>query len=414
LIKTPKELYEERLKRVEDAINLKVPDKVPTVVHCGYLGPKYVGMTSEEAHYDCERALAGTKKLIQYLQPDLVSSLPQTPGNAFEAIDTKVMQWPGHGISPHSGLQWIEGEYMKADEYDIFLEDPADFAIRVYLPRTTGKLAAFQKIPHLMDMIMAARAGGPILSLLDPEIAAACEAIYTAARENQKWGEAWMATVKEIEEMGFPVSYQMGGHIPFDFLSDYLRGMRGTMLDMYRQPDKLLEAVARLSPMLIRIATSQEKRDRLNMPGMALHRGADGFMSLKQFEKFYWPGLKALILAFVDKGFVPNVFFEGDYTSRLEYLLELPRGKVVCRFDRTDMFKVKEVLGGHHCISGGVLASLLHSGSVQDVKEYCKKLIETVGKDGGYIMSASCSLDDAKPENVKAMVDSTSEFNIYK
>jgi len=303
---------------------------------------------------------------------------------------------------------------MNADEYDIFLEDPADFAIRTYLPRTTGKLVAFQKIPHLMDMIMASRAGGPISSLLDPEITAACEAIYTAVQENQKWGEAWMASIKEIEEMGFPVGYQMGGHTPFDYISDYLRGMKGTMLDMYRQPDKLLEAIQRLSPMLIRIATSQKKRDRLNMPGIALHRGSDGFMSLKQFEKFYWPGLKALILAFIDKGFVPSVFFEGDYTSRLEYLLELPKGKVVCRFDRTDMFRVKEVLGGHQCISGGVLASLLHSGTVQDVKEYCKKLIEIVGKDGGYIMSPSSSLDDAKPENVKAMIDSTKEYNIYK
>ena len=217
-----------------------------------------------------------------------------------------------------------------------------------------------------------------------------------------------------LKEMGFPVSYQMGGHIPFDYLSDYLRGMKGTMLDMYRQPEKLLEAIQKLTPILVRIATSQKKGERLNMPGIALHRGSDGFMSLKQFEKFYWPGLKALILAFINKGFVPSVFFEGDYTSRLEYLLELPKGKIVCRFDRTDMFRVKEVLGGHHCISGGVLASLLHSGTVQDVKDYCKDLIDTVGRDGGYIMSASCSLDDAKPENVKAMIDSTEEFNIYK
>jgi len=57
---------------------------------------------------------------------------------------------------------------------------------------------------------------------------------------------------------------------------------------------------------------------------MALHRGADGFMSLKQFEKFYWPGVKALILAFIDAGFIPSMFWEGDFTSRLEYLWSFP------------------------------------------------------------------------------------------
>jgi len=99
LAKTPKELFEERLKRVEDAIHLRVPDKVPTVIHCGYLGAKYVGMTCEEAHIDNKKALAGTKKLIQDLQPDLVSSLPQTPASAFEAIDTKVTMAGTRNIS---------------------------------------------------------------------------------------------------------------------------------------------------------------------------------------------------------------------------------------------------------------------------------------------------------------------------
>ena len=60
---------------------------------------------------------------------------------------------------------------------------------------------------------------------------------------------------------------------------------------------------------------------------MALHRGADGFMSLNQFETFYWPGLKKIILALIDAGLTPFVFFEGDFTSRLEYLTELPKGK---------------------------------------------------------------------------------------
>lgn len=248
---------------------------------------------------------------------------------------------------------------------------------------------------------------------VDDDVMAAFEAIFKAARESKKWGSAWRAYIKEMENLGFPAAYQPGGHAPFDYISDYLRGMRGAMLDMYRQPDKLLEAINKLTPVLIQMATSHVSKQSNPFVSIALHRGSDGFMSLKQFEKFYWPGVKALILAFVDKGFIPSVFWEGDYTSRLKYLLELPKGKVNNLFDRTDIFKAKEVLGGHLCISGGMPASILQTGSIQDVQERCRKLIDIAGKDGGYIMASTCVMDNAKIENVRAMIDFIKKHGVY-
>ena len=99
---------------------------------------------------------------------------------------------------------------------------------------------------------------------------------------------------------------------------------------------------------------------------IALHRGSDGFMSLKQFEQFYWPYLLKIVNALVDKGYTPEIFFEGDYTKRLEYLVQLPKGKCIARFDRSDMARVKEVLGGHICIKGNVPSSLLQTGNTDD------------------------------------------------
>jgi hypothetical protein len=34
--------------------------------------------------------------------------------------------------------QFVEGEYMKAEEYDLFLMDPSDFIIRYYLRVSMG------------------------------------------------------------------------------------------------------------------------------------------------------------------------------------------------------------------------------------------------------------------------------------
>ena len=106
-------------------------------------------------------------------------------------------------------------------------------------------------------------------------------------------------------------------------------------------------------------------------------------------------------------------FFEGDYTTRLDRLLQLPKGKVLCHFDVTDMSLAKEVLGGHLAIMGNVPSSLLQIGTVEQVQEYCKGLIDVAGRDGGFIMTHRSSIDDAEPMNVKAMIDFTHEYGVY-
>jgi uroporphyrinogen-III decarboxylase len=188
--------------------------------------------------------------------------------------------------------------------------------------------------------------------------------------------------------------------------------MKGTMLDMYRHSDQLLAACDRLLQWRISRALPADPKKRGNPKRLflALHRGAQGFMSKKQFEKFYWPGLKKAMMKSIELGFVPMPFCEGAYGDRLEYFLELPKGKVVAHFDLTDMFKAKEVLKDHVCIMGNVPSSLLQVGSTHDVDEYCKKLIQVCGKGGGFILTNGSSIDEAKPENIRAMVEAAKKY----
>ena len=137
-------------------------------------------------------------------------------------------------------------------------------------------------------------------------------------------------------------------------------------------------------------------------------------MSSKQFETFYWSGLKRLILTLIDEGITPCPFFEGDYTSRLEYLAELPRGKVLGFFDTTDIFKAKEILGDTMCISGMMPLSLLQTGTPERLKDYAKKLIDVVGKGGGFIMGPRGAMDECDPYLVKVWAEFTREYGVYQ
>ncbi|MEK7353506.1 MAG: uroporphyrinogen decarboxylase family protein, partial [Chloroflexota bacterium] len=311
--------------------------------------------------------------------------------------------------------QAIEGEWMKADEYDQLLDDEGDYLLRVYLPRVSGAMEALKMLPKMSSLGYGYRGAMTLAeALAKPEVAAAIEQLQKAGRESLKWRAQIPEFSREIEKLGFPINSAGGGGAPFDAISDNLRGMSGAMLDMYRQPDKLLETINKiLARTLARIAAMPPRTDNPRA-FMALHRGSDGFMSLKQFERFYWPGLKAVILAIIDKGIVPAIFFEGNWTARLEYLADLPRGKVLGHFDSTDIFKAKEVLKNNMCIRGNVPGSLLQAGSVQDVKDYLKTLIDVVGKDGGLIVCPRVVPDEAKPENLHAMIDFTKEYGIYR
>ena len=412
--KTPQELLEERAKRVEDAVALKVPDRVPIIPHIGFFPEKYAGITCEESYYDYDKWRTVNKKILVDFEPDMYRPTPITPGRVLEVLDCSQIKWPGHGVSPHHSWQVIDQELMKADEYDEFLADPSDFAVRKMMPLIYGSLEPLRKLPPIRFMLFGYTRSILTSVLAEPEVAGAFEALLKAGQEAAKWRAATRLFVKEMTELGFPIEYTSNTHAPFDMVSDYLRGTLGAAMDMFRQPDKLLEACEKLLPMMIELGASGAEASGVPRVSIALHKGSDGFMSAKQFETFYWPTLKKLVLALIDRGLQPRIFWEGDVTSRLEYFLELPKGKVICRFDRTPMSKAKEVLGGWICISGNVPASLLQTGTPQGVKDYCKELIDVAGKGGGFIMSPGTALDEAKPENVRAMFDFTKEYGVYR
>jgi uroporphyrinogen-III decarboxylase len=189
--------------------------------------------------------------------------------------------------------------------------------------------------------------------------------------------------------------------------------MKGTMLDMFRRPDELLEMCEFLLEKDLSWPTPPPNEYGNTRMFMTNTRGSDNFMSNEQFETFYWPTCKKLLMTLIERGMTPCMFFEGNFDSKLEYLLELPKGSILVRLDRTDIFRAKEILGGHLCIEGNVPVSLLQMGTVQEVKDHCKKLIDVVGEGGGYILSPRSSTDEVKPENLKAMIDYTKEYGRY-
>jgi uroporphyrinogen-III decarboxylase len=387
---------------------------VPIIPSFAYFPARYVaGVTCEDAFFNLPKWHAACKKVALDYEPDLYNFALTQPGQVQLALGNSQLLLPGHGVSSMHSHQFVEGEYMRADEWDEYLHNPTDFLIRTYLPRVYGKLRAFSELPPLGRLFWGYSEAVATELFTHQNFKEALAALKEASEAMKKWGIEAANFEKEMEALGFRSTIKGHTNAPFDLISDMFRGMRGSMLDMYRNPDKLLEACEWLVPRSVERGVKSAKASGGTRVFIALHRGAEGFMSLKQFETFYWPTLKKVMLALIDAGLTPAPFFEGDYTSRLEYLLDLPRGKVLGHFDTTDIFKAKEVLKGHMCIRGNFPVSLLQTGSPEEIKEHTRKLINVVGKDGGYIMATRGSLDEADPALVRIWMDYAREYGVY-
>ncbi len=416
--KTAADLYRERETRVRDAIELKEPDRVPVIIRGENFAARYAGLPFAAAYYDPALYRSALKKTILELEPDMgggVSTLAAS-GTALEVLGMTQLLWPGGPLHSNLTHQFVEAEYMREEEYDLFTTDPTDFILRYYLPRVFESLRPLSGLASIMP-IQNSAAFPSILHLFGTmEMGSALETLRRAGREQEQWRRALAGFEDEMADLGFPLASHVNfGGAPFDAISDYLRGMRGTMLDMYRCPEKLSTVCERIMDwrMARSLPADPSRRGNPKRAGGAILRGSDGFMSKAQFDRFYWPGLKRTMEFAIDLGFVPFLFCEGACNSRLEYFLELPRGKFVLHFDETDMGLAKTVLGSHCCIMGNVPASLLSVGSSAQVEEYCRNLFRVAGKGGGFILSSGGFLDDAQPANVKAMIDSAKKYGRY-
>ena len=417
--KTPEQLYDERVKRVWDAIELKEPDRVPVVLGGTLFAAKYGGLDFASAYYNPIAWKQAYIKVMTDFEPDAYgTSGTGESGHVLEALQPTETLWPGGPLPADAPYQFVEKENMKEDEYDLFLSDPSDFMLRFYLPRVFTALAPLSKLPPFRTISSGSFAGLTAM-FVSPEFKLLAETLSKAGQEHVKWRQLMGNWEEELASLGFPPIRSIGGAggAPFEQISSRLRGMRGAMIDIHRRPDKLLAASEMIQGWSIARATPPDLKKRGNprLGGSGgILRGAEGFLSKKQFETFYWPFLKKALLVSIDLGYVCNIFCEGKCDDRLEYFLELPKGKLIIRFAETDIFRAKQILKDHSCIMGAVPSPLMVTGSVQDVEDYCKKLIKVCGKGGGFIMRATTdSIEHHKLENIKVMVDSVKKYGGY-
>jgi uroporphyrinogen-III decarboxylase len=418
----PSPQYLARRKRLDDAMNLRKPDRVPVaplIVH--YYPTRARGVSNRDAMYHMDRTLDMWKEAtMEHNWDGAPPPGPMIPVRPMEILGMTQFKWPGGGLGDDHPFQWVEGEYMMQDEYDEVLADPNGFAVKKLWPRISSTMAPLSRIaqrpsPPLLFLSNAYALPGFLGGMISqPSMRALLQRALELVEAQEKLKVVRRQYRVEVENLGFPILWGPSTFPPFDWISDTLRGLRGALLDMYQAPDKLLALIEMFTPLTIGGCVSHAKKTGNKSVFIPMHRGAGGFMSNEQFGKFYWPSYKALLLGLVEAGLTPIPLFEGDYTPRLEFLKELPPGKIVGHFDKIDRKKAKALIGDVMCFWGNVPASLMCTGTPEQVSDDVKELIDLFGDNGGLVIDSTMGLpDESKPENVQALTDAVHELGVY-
>jgi len=407
--------YRDRATLIKDAIQLKkIPSRIPICPSAGFFPVQYAGVSMYDAMYDYEVLTKAWTKYCDDFAPDAYNP-PTTvvPGKPLDILGFKLCKWPGRGVSKQQEYQYVEKEYMQADEYQDLIDDPTGYFMSTYFPRIFDSLKPLANLPLFPPVNEIPCIPPALIPFGTEDIQTAFQALIEAGQETIRWIGAVRRLNRSIIGKGYPAFSGGFTKAPFDVIGDTLRGTRGIMLDMYRHPDELIEACERITPFMVKSGVASSKAAGHIMPFIPLHKGADGFMSDEQFRTFYWPTLKKLIIGLVNEGCVPQLFAEGGYNQRLETICDVPKGKTVWWFDFTDMAQAKQTVGQVACIAGNVPLSLLCTATPEKVRAYCKDLMDSAGKNGGFIFSTGAGMQGAKVENVKAMLDFAKQYAIH-
>jgi hypothetical protein len=404
-------LRRERIERLWKTIALKEPDKVP-IFHCGGgIIPAYSGITYYDFLYNYEKARKAIVKYLKDLQfdipmigaevgasgfifslafvdyPEIAPFIRNITGPYHDILGDKYTRFPGRELNVNEMLQFIGGEFMKPEEYDELIERPVEFIIGTILPRVCRNL----ETTSLQSMVTLTRLG----------------------IEVSRFAEFIRATSAELVELGYPDLILGGPYVPLDVIGDFLRNIKGILLDIYRYPDKVKQACTTLLKLVFKFVSSY-KPSEPKLLFTPLH--LNSYLSPKLYNEFYWPYLKEIIIEVNKQGMKPLVFFEGSHDAHLETILELPKGWGIAYFEQTDVRKAKNILAGHTCIMGGIPVSLLIGGTPNKIEEYIKKLMVEVKPGGGFIVATDTMLgltSQTPIENIKAMLAAVEKYGKY-
>ena len=377
-------LYDERLKNLNDAVSFREPDKVPVGIEIIHWPFSYAGTTYYDLVDDAQALATAYTKFINDVDLDFYAlgiGLAQ-PIRVHEALGSLMYKIADdHVLIEHT--QTIQ-EFMKDDEYDELIADYPGF--RKKLMQRNFKAFQGSKAEAYAALKKAA------IAMKTHDTAQALIAETVKARE--------IVGLQNMGPGGAPMYFS-----PFNALFDFVRGMKDSLIDLRRRPDKVNAAIEVIKAQPGFPAPSPDiyiGRDPIPLSGTVYH--SECFLNNQQFDELFFQGFKESALPYMEKGAKYFLKGEGRFLNTLDRFRELPKGAMVIVLDQDDPFEAFKIIGDHATLCTGINTDLMLSGTKQQNLDYVKRCFDTFAPGGGFLFMSQKPLISANEVNVENLL----------
>ncbi len=218
------------------------------------------------------------------------------------------------------------------------------------------------------------------------------------------------------DKRGYAIQFFAGGAFESPW---YMRGLERFLLDLAQCPD-IAECISSHVSSFYKeraMRAIEASEGRLDIIGSGGDLGTQRGMMLSPdlWRKHVKPYSSELITTFKDMGFITYYHSCGGILPVIEDFIEMGLDildPIQPKAAGMDAETLAAKFGGRITFHGGVdEQELLPNGSVEDVQRETRRLIEILGRDGGYIVCPAHALQPDTPvENALAMYEAAKEM----
>lgn len=381
--------HEKKIKVLEAVMDPEAfPEKVPLYLNLqGYIVYHTAGYGYTEAIFDSKKTLGAYEKITEMFPADLYYNTGEFASMFFSrCLGSEDFYLNEENYS----LNFKDVSYLKGkEEYQKLAASPEDYLWNEFFLKKFKNLSPEKRKNTIAEY----------LKYTDEHFARAAE---VKARIKEKNGTVFLSDVP---------MYQPA----FDYLFQYIVGMRGVSLDMRRNKADLLAAadsfeklftgyMDKFSPILPK--ENNPFQGQMCLLGQTI-------TNKQQFAEFIWPHLSAQIEKYISENAKFYFMVEGATGPLIDYLDRIPDGMCALHVEKDSLDDLISRFGKKFTYVGGMPVEILGTATPDECKKYALDVLEKYGHEGNFIFTTDTSIvfeHDATVENLKAVCDAVNSF----